>query len=103
MKPWVSTVLYGGAPLPASEINKEDWNQPRCWSLPSRYMSACQAAAGIPPAGSPLDSAAGTLAARCSSGRRIRTQRDDEPESIQTSRVSFDLATGSDPSQSFGL
>src|SRR2546425_11127183 len=33
----------------------------------------------------------------------IRTDRDDEPESIQTSRVSFDLATGSVPFQSTGF
>src|SRR5947199_10735901 len=97
MKPCVSTVLNGGAPLPASEINREDWNQPRCWSLPSRYMSACQRAGGSLPAGSRLDSASGTPAARCSSGRRIKTEREDEPESIQTSSESLDLPTGPVP------
>ena len=33
----------------------------------------------------------------------MSTERDDEPESIQTSRVSFDLATGSVPFQSTGF
>src|SRR5688572_22382570 len=42
--------------------------------------------------------------ARCwSSGRRIRTEREEEPESIQTSRVSMDLEAGSGPDQSAGL
>src|ERR1043166_600064 len=42
-------------------------------------------------------------AARCSSARRIRTARDDEPESIQTASVSLDLATAAAPFQSFGF
>ena len=38
-----------------------------------------------------------------SSGRRISTAREDEPESIHTSSVSLDLATASAPFQSFGF
>ncbi len=39
---------------------------------------------------------------RRNSGRRIRTARDEEPESIHTSSVSSDLATASGPVQSSG-
>src|SRR5438132_13387037 len=101
MKPWVSTVLYGAAPLPAIEINSEDWNQPRCWSLPSRYMSACQGGTGILPVSCFKCAAVDRLEAcptSCSNSLcLIRTERDEEPESIQTSSVSFDLETGSAP------
>src|SRR5579863_3893594 len=90
MKPCVSTVLYGAAPLPASESSSEDWNQPRCWSEPSRYTSARQ-------------SAGRGLFGCCSSFRRMRTAREDEPESIHTSSVSLDFATGSAPFQSEGF
>src|SRR6185369_7312434 len=65
---------------------REDWNQPRVWSLPSRYMSAWK----------------GNAAPR-SSGLRPVTAREEEPESIQTSRVSVDLVAGSGPFQSAGL
>ena len=33
-------------PLPARDSRSEDWNQPRCWSLPSRYMSPETASRG---------------------------------------------------------
>src|SRR5690606_39526982 len=39
-KPCVSSDLYGGTPLSIEEVSSDEWNQPRCWSLPSRYMSA---------------------------------------------------------------
>src|SRR6266536_456570 len=39
---------------------------------------------------------------RSSSGRLISTARDEDPESIQTSRVSVALEVGSTPFQSFG-
>ena len=40
-KPWVSSCLYGARPIDeAQPVNIDDWNQPRCWSLPSRYKSA---------------------------------------------------------------
>ena len=90
MKPWVRTVLNGAAPLPASESSSEDWNQPRCWSLPSRYMSACQVFQS-------------PVLRMLQFGARIKTAREEEPESIQTSSVSLDLATASAPFQSLGL
>lgn len=31
--------LYGAWPVQAMEVSREDWNQPRCWSLPSKYKS----------------------------------------------------------------
>src|SRR6478609_7489634 len=40
MKPWVSTVLNGDLPCSATDGSSECWNQPRCWSEPSRYRSA---------------------------------------------------------------
>jgi hypothetical protein len=38
--PCVSTFLYGATPSDATEVRRLLWNQPRCWSLPSRYRSA---------------------------------------------------------------
>src|SRR5512138_3180765 len=86
MKPCVSTLRYGGMSLPASDNSSEDWNQPRCWSLPSKYMSHWK----------------GSSFPR-SSGRLAMTAREDEPESIQTSSVSADFVTASGPAQPFGL
>ncbi len=45
-KPCVSTSRYGGRPRVASATSSELWNQPRCWSLPSRYMSAGHVSSG---------------------------------------------------------
>src|SRR5574343_1725078 len=39
-KPCVSRALYGARPSMAQPESSEDWNQPRCWSEPSRYRSA---------------------------------------------------------------
>ncbi len=36
VKPWVSTARYGAAPSVATAVSSELWNQPRCWSEPSR-------------------------------------------------------------------
>ena len=42
-KPWVSTALNGARPARADRPPAGcSWNQPRCWSLPSRYRSAGQ-------------------------------------------------------------
>ena len=41
-KPWVSTALNGATPRVPTASSSEDWNQPRCWSEPSRYRSAGQ-------------------------------------------------------------
>ena len=46
-KPCVSTSRNGGRPRVASATSSELWNQPRCWSLPSRYMSDGQARFGV--------------------------------------------------------
>ena len=40
VKPWVSTPWYGAGPSGPREVSSELWNQPRCWSEPSRYRSA---------------------------------------------------------------
>src|SRR5579883_2993339 len=77
MKPCVSTVRYGAAWLPASDNKREDWNQPRCWSLHSRYMSHWNG-----------------LSLPRNSGLRAMTAREDDPESIHTSSVSADLLVG---------
>src|SRR5215207_1934103 len=44
--PCVSTSRNGGRPRVASPTSSELWNQPRCWSLPSRYRSAGQVSSG---------------------------------------------------------
>src|SRR5271157_5834689 len=64
--PWVSTDLYGAIPLLPTETSSELWNQPRCWSLPSRYM----------------------LQGKASPSLSLSTAAKLEPESNQTSRIS---------------
>src|SRR5689334_2052244 len=72
-------------------------------------MSACQALGGTRSTASPFfglevwDEVELVPPRCCNASRRIRTERDDDPESIQTSSVSFDLVTGSAPFQSFGF
>lgn len=39
-KPWLSTPLYGALPVTATAVDNEELNQPRYWSLPSKYRSA---------------------------------------------------------------
>ena len=34
--PWLMTLLYGAFPVTATAVDKEELNQPRYWSLPSR-------------------------------------------------------------------
>src|SRR5699024_5389095 len=64
--PCESNILYGEIPLVATEVVIEELNQPRYWSLPSRYKSAGYE----------------------SSGRSSNTPRCDDPESNQTSMIS---------------
>jgi len=45
--PWVRTSRYGARPLVPTEAKRDEWNQPRCWSLPSRYMSGWGASDGL--------------------------------------------------------
>ena len=66
-KPWVITALYGALPRQATESIRELWNQPRCWSVASRYRSA----------------------GASSPGRASMTAMWEQPESIQTSSVSL--------------
>src|SRR5690349_19486834 len=40
VNPWVSTDSYGAKPLVAQLSSSDEWNQPRCWSEPSRYIEA---------------------------------------------------------------
>src|SRR5437763_705666 len=42
VQPCVTTVLYGARPCAASPTIREELNQPRNWSPPSRYASAGQ-------------------------------------------------------------
>ncbi len=35
VQPEVATILYGACPRTATEVSREEWNQPRCWSPPS--------------------------------------------------------------------
>src|SRR3954465_15404195 len=37
-KPWVRTFSNGAVPVVPTAVRIDDWNQPRCWSDPSRYM-----------------------------------------------------------------
>src|SRR5437667_11744066 len=69
MKPQVTTFWYGAAPSRPVPTSSDDWNQPRCWSCPSMYIAAGQV----------------------SSSRERSTARCEQPESNQTSRMSFSL------------
>src|SRR5262245_49804263 len=71
VKPCVSTPLYGAREYNASDINNEEWNQPRCWSEPSRYNST---------------------GGCTSSGCVLCTHSCDRPESAQTSMTSTTLS-----------
>ena len=44
VKPWVSTMSNGARPRVPQLSSSEDWNQPRCWSEPSRYITVSRAA-----------------------------------------------------------
>src|SRR5690554_4252150 len=81
VKPWVSTCLYGETPRMAMEVFSDDWNQPRCWPEPSRYISARHWP---------------------SSSRTRSTESWVTPESNHTSRVSstFSYWSASAPSSS---
>src|SRR4030095_749416 len=40
VKPCVKSALYGGTPFSMQETSSDEWNQPRCWSEPSRERAA---------------------------------------------------------------
>src|ERR1700675_1169230 len=75
--PCVSTVSNGARPVLPTEVRIDDWNQPRCWSEPSRYMNA-----GAPPRPK-IDSSS--------------TAWWLEPDSNQTSRMSPSLRNAVPP------
>ena len=80
-KPWVSTTSKGARPRVPQLSSSEDWNQPRCWSEPSRYMTT-----SAPP------SRLRRMPARpgkCSASSSVNAWV--EPESNQTSRMSSTL------------
>src|SRR5690625_1775576 len=60
------TLVYGDFPVTATAVDKEELNQPRYWSLPSKYTSA----------------------GRLWSSRCVNTASWDEPESNHTSIIS---------------
>ena len=66
-KPWVSTASNGARPRVPHDSSNEVWNQPRCWSDPSKYRSA----------------------GHFNSGRCSRTNECVDPESNHTSTISF--------------
>ncbi len=37
--PAVAQCEYGARPRSATDVSREEWNQPRCWSPPSRYST----------------------------------------------------------------
>ena len=58
-------------------VSKDDWNQPRCWSEPSRYISAGKR--------------------RPSPSRCFSTEVCDTPLSHHTSRMSFSGTSSEEP------
>ncbi len=71
----MSTERYGGLSRVPTASSSEEWNQPRCWSEPSRYISAGQR----------------------SSGRVSSTAAWLQPESNHTSRMSVSLRNSPPP------
>src|SRR4029077_5727815 len=41
-KPWVSTTSNGARPRVPQLSSSDEWNQPRCWSEPSRYITVSE-------------------------------------------------------------
>src|SRR5438132_1438607 len=77
-KPCVSTTSKGARARVPQDSSSEDWNQPRCWSEPSRYMTVSG-----PPSRLRLIPASEGKCAGSS-----KTKAWVEPESHQTSRMS---------------
>ena len=53
VKPCVSTTSNGARPRVPQLSSREDWNQPRCWSEPSRYITVSAAVDVAADAGEP--------------------------------------------------
>src|SRR5262249_19063282 len=77
-KPCVSTTSKGARARVPQDSSSEDWNQPRCWSEPSRYITVSG-----PPSRLRLIPASEGKCAGSS-----KTKAWVEPESNQTSRMS---------------
>ena len=77
-KPCVSTTSNGARPRVPQLSKSEEWNQPRCWSEPSRYITV----SGPPSALRLMPASCG----KCSGSSS--TKACVEPESNQTSRMS---------------
>src|SRR5713226_3178427 len=78
VKPWVSTTSNGARPRVPQLSNSDDWNQPRCWSDPSRYITVSS-----PPSSLRLMPA---RPGKCTGSSS--TNACVEPESNQTSQMS---------------
>src|SRR5450755_620020 len=78
VKPWVSTTSNGARPRVPQLSSNDDWNQPRCWSDPSRYITVSS-----PPSTLRLTPASPGKCTGSSS-----TNAWVEPESNQTSQMS---------------
>src|SRR5215468_4115654 len=78
VKPCVTTTSNGAPPRVPHDSSSEDWNQPRCWSEPSRYITA-----SVPPSCLRLSP---VKAGKCPGSSS--TKACVEPESNQTSSVS---------------
>src|SRR3984957_3856346 len=90
VKPCVSTTSNGARPRVPQLSNSDDWNQPRCWSLPSRYITVSS-----PPSTLRLIPASPGKCTGSSS-----TNACVEPESNQTSQMSstfFHSSLASEP------
>ena len=87
-KPWVSTTSNGAPPRVPHDSSSEEWNQPRCWSEPSRYITV-----SAPPSFLRRMPASPGKCTGSSS-----TKACVEPESNQTSRMSSTFCHGSLPS-----
>src|SRR6185437_16533372 len=77
-KPCVSTASYGARPRVPQLSSNDEWNQPRCWSEPSRYITV-----SLPPSILRLIPAS---VGKCFGSSS--TKACVEPESNQTSRIS---------------
>src|SRR5437763_3906352 len=78
VKPWVSTMSNGARPQVPQLSSSDDWNQPRCWSEPSRYITVSS-----PPSALRLMPAS---PGKCTGSSSTNTCV--EPDSNQTSRMS---------------
>src|SRR5580704_17687079 len=90
VNPWVSTISNGARPRVPQLSSSDDWNQPRCWSEPSRYITV-----SLPPSTLRLMPA---RPGKCTGSSSTKAWV--EPESNQTSQISsifFHSSLASEP------